>query len=367
MGWVQNATSEVNSQSQYPTIITVCVLLSVLSSVVVLARIYVRFRAHGLAYDDYMSVLSMIFAVLYSILCIAQTRYGLGLPIALRPDENLVKYTRINFAGRPIYQVGISFFKIALLISYLRLLSGTDHCTYRGVVWFTIGAVFLSHLGCALCLILACKPVTKSWNPLQDGTCLPAGPSFTAYAVVTIVADVIVAILPLPVLLRLEIRLAKKVGLVTIFGLGLFTTICSIMRYQQIDRIQNGDGNSTMLVMWGTIEFNIGNMVSSLPFLAPIFVKKARQYRSKHSDEYGAPSGRSRSRGMKSDHYKLKDMSHGKNTAAFDSATKTSRSGSEENILQGNDGITKSVAYTVQVEDDIGEPSTCNSVGSRRT
>lgn len=44
-------------------------------------------------------------------------------------------YTRVNFAGRPIYQVGISFFKIALLISYLCLLRGTDQRLYRLVVW----------------------------------------------------------------------------------------------------------------------------------------------------------------------------------------------------------------------------------------
>lgn len=187
-----------------------------------------------------------------------ETRYGLGLPIKDRPPANLIPYTRVNYAGRPIYQIGISFFKIALLISYLRLLKGTDQKTYRYVVFGTILLVFLAHLGCALSLILACHPVDKSWNPLKAGTCLAAGPSFTGYAVVTIVSDIIVAILPLPVLLKLNIQTSKKVGLIAIFLLGLFTTICSILRYTQINRISNGDGNSTMLVLWGTIEFNVG-------------------------------------------------------------------------------------------------------------
>lgn len=187
-----------------------------------------------------------------------ETKYGLGLPVRTRPEENLVPYTRVNFAGRPIYQIGISFFKIALLISYLRLLKGTDQKTYRKVVWATIILVFLAHLGCALSLIFACTPVDKSWNPLKSGSCLPPGPSFTGYAVVTIVSDVVVALLPIPVLLKLNIRLEKKVGLIGIFMLGLFTTLCSILRYLQIDRIQYGDGNSTMLVLWGTIEFNVG-------------------------------------------------------------------------------------------------------------
>ncbi|KAJ3533957.1 hypothetical protein NM208_g7757 [Fusarium decemcellulare] len=328
MVWVLNATKEVDRISEWRKIITICVVLGVLSSAVVISRLYIRFRNRGLASDDWMSALSMVFALIYSVLCIAQTRYGLGLPIRLRPKENLVTYTRINFGGRPFYQLGISFFKIALLISYLRLLSGTDHS--KGLVFH------LAHS--------------------------------TGYAVITIVADIVVAVLPIPVLWKLEVRMAKKISLIVIFGLGLFTTICSIMRYMQIGRIQDpNDGNSTTLVLWGTIEFNVGNMVSSLPFLAPLFFRKARQYRPKHSDERydGTPSGRSRSRGFKSSNaYKLKDMSRGRNTAVFSSAANKSRSGSEENILQGSSGIVKSVTYAV--ESEAGKSSN-HSVGSTYT
>lgn len=258
MGWVVNATPEVDAQSQWATIFAVCIVLSVLSIATVSCRLWVRGKARGLAGDDYMSALSMVFALIYSILCIVQTKYGLGLPIALRPKPNIGPYSQVNFAGRPIYQIGISFFKIALLISYLRLLQGTDHKIYRMTVWATIVVVFLAHLGCALSLVFACTPVEKSWKPWVPGSCLQPGPSFTGYAVVTIVSDVVVAVLPIPVLLKLNVRLEKKVGLIAIFMLGLFTTLCSILRYLQIDRIQNGDGNSTMLVLWGTIEFNVG-------------------------------------------------------------------------------------------------------------
>lgn len=66
------------------------------------------------------------------------------------------------------------------------------------------------------------------------------------------------ALIPIPVLLKLNVSRSKKLGLIGIFLLGLFTTICSIQRYLQIDRIQFGDGNSTMLVLWGVIEFNVG-------------------------------------------------------------------------------------------------------------
>lgn len=89
-----------------------------------------------------------------------ETKYGLGLPLKQRPEENIIQFTRINYAGRPIYQIGISFFKIALLISYLRLFDRTNvQHIYRRVVVAVIVLVFLSHLGCALALIFACTPV----------------------------------------------------------------------------------------------------------------------------------------------------------------------------------------------------------------
>lgn len=300
-------------------------------------------------------------------MCCLETRYGLGLPLKLRPEANLITYTEVNYAGRPIYQLGISFFKIALLISYLRLLQGTSQRMYRIVVYVVIGIVFVSHLACAFSLIFACTPVERSWRPNVEGTCLPPGPSFTAYAVVTIVSDVVVAVLPVPMLVSLNIQLSKKLGLIGIFILGLFTTLCSVFRYLQIDRIQYGDGNSTMLILWGVVEFNVGvglsishalprsltqsqNLVSSLPFLAPIFIKKAKDYRSKPSS--GSGYGRSRSRHLKgSEAYKLSERG-GNNRGAFVSADHKSATGSEENILQSNNAILKSVTYTVQVDEE---------------
>ena len=56
--------------------------------------------------------------------------------------------------------MGISFFKVALLISYLRLFKGTNHSIYRMVVWISMAAIVIGHLGCSLTLILACQPVS---------------------------------------------------------------------------------------------------------------------------------------------------------------------------------------------------------------
>lgn len=107
-------------------------------------------------------------------------------------------------------------------------------------------------------MIFSCTPVKKAWKTDEPGSCLPVGATFYGLAIFTIVCDVVIIFLPIPLLLRLNIKTAQKAGVVCLFLLGLFTTICSILRLTQIHRVAFGDGNSTMLVLWGTIEFNVG-------------------------------------------------------------------------------------------------------------
>ena len=72
MVWVDNATAEVDAISEWRTIVTICAVLSAFSITIVCARLWIRQKNHGLAADDWMSVLSMVFALIYSILCIVR-------------------------------------------------------------------------------------------------------------------------------------------------------------------------------------------------------------------------------------------------------------------------------------------------------
>jgi hypothetical protein len=49
----------------------------------VMARVWIRHKNHGLAADDWMAILSMTFALIYSLLCIVRTCISppISLPI----------------------------------------------------------------------------------------------------------------------------------------------------------------------------------------------------------------------------------------------------------------------------------------------
>lgn len=161
-----------------------------------------------------------------------------------------------HFQSSKLIFHSITGFKVALCLSYLRILSAGSRL-YRRLVWIILTSCVLLHLAGTLVLMFQCKPVHKSWVPKTPGSCLRNDITFYVLAAITIIFDCIIFFLPIPILLQLQINARRKAGLMVIFLLGAFTTVCSIMRMVQIITISK-NGNSTMLVLWGVIELNVG-------------------------------------------------------------------------------------------------------------
>ncbi|KAJ5533693.1 hypothetical protein N7494_010245 [Penicillium frequentans] len=128
--------------------------------------------------------------------------------------------------------------------------------------------------------------VQRAWNSSVHGTCLPVGATFYGLVIFTIACDLMVIFLPIPLLLQLNIKPAQKAGVMCLFLLGVFTTLCSFLRLTQINRVAFGDGNSAMLVLWGTIESNVRNIVTCVPYLTPLLKGFVEDFRSKGRNEY---------------------------------------------------------------------------------
>lgn len=60
MGWVYNASPEVEAISQYPVILGVCISLTILMIITVCLRLWVRAQASRLGAADYVMVVSMV-------------------------------------------------------------------------------------------------------------------------------------------------------------------------------------------------------------------------------------------------------------------------------------------------------------------
>ena len=115
MVWINNGTPELDTISQYRTIIGVCLALTIATISIVTLRAFVRARILRIVGpDDYVifftavSIFSMhvviaidsefrqICAIIYNGICIGQSKWGLGLPLSRRPKVDLDQYSVVR-------------------------------------------------------------------------------------------------------------------------------------------------------------------------------------------------------------------------------------------------------------------------------
>ncbi|KAM7212406.1 hypothetical protein V8F06_012207 [Rhypophila decipiens] len=268
MGWTYN-TTDPDAATLEPLITGVAVALTTLSLLAVCLRLYVRIRLiKATGYDDWITVVTWLMAAAFSVISIIQTKWGLGLKNREDlPDQNLLTFGLLQYVGAPFYILGILGFKLALLVSYLRILPLGN---YRNGTKVAIMACGLFHLCFLVIQINLCAPIAKQWDPtVRGGSCLPAVPVYTTLAALTIVFDVIVLVLPFPALLESHIQDRKKLVLLGLFGLGIFITITQLVRIQTIKRLTDLT-DSAQLILWSIVEINLGVIIATIPTLAPI-------------------------------------------------------------------------------------------------
>ncbi|THY71050.1 hypothetical protein D6C95_10290, partial [Aureobasidium pullulans] len=256
--WVENASAEIEHDSRYPMFICVCAVMVFLMTVAVALRAYnCAWGSRRVGVDDWATFVSAALTLVYTIVAIRQTRLGLGLAVALRPIENTDEFTRLNYAGRPVYIAALATFKIALCCGALRIIQNTSRTTLRFVIKGFVVVISLGHVAIALALMLYCRPVRKAWNPRIEGKCLSAGPLFYGTAAVSIICDLFAFSLPFAILYPLRNLNRDIARLIILLFFGFLTTICSVVRMIQTRTVvQNGD--STLLILWGVIEACIG-------------------------------------------------------------------------------------------------------------
>ncbi|RAL02664.1 putative integral membrane protein (Pth11) [Aspergillus ibericus CBS 121593] len=284
MGWVHNLTVP-DPHSHVPRVIAVCLTFSITACLAVAMRLYIRIDMKRSAWvDDFASLWSAVLAMAYGGVAVAQTRWGLGLDSAYFPDENVVMFSKIQYAGGPIYTLALLGFKVSLLSSYLRI--GGFVSVYRAIIIVAIVAVVCNQLIFTFLLCFACDPVSRQWDMTIEGSCIDTVASYYALAGTSLGFDIIIIALPLPVLWTLQLRLRQKIVLVGVFALGFFITIIQIIRIFTIKNLKTYT-DSQPIVLWSDVEISLGVIITCIPTYGPFFHAFASSLSSSYNQHYG--------------------------------------------------------------------------------
>ncbi|EXJ87532.1 hypothetical protein A1O3_04492 [Capronia epimyces CBS 606.96] len=275
-------TTHYKNESNAGSLLALHGTLCGIALLTVILRLYVRiFMLKGVGADDYVMVAAAVCSVGVIICFSGEAAAGiLGRHPALAAPADYSKFMHWRYFHSLIVMFGISLVKISIAC-FLRRFVPT-----KGYQRFLMGSiVFLVAftLSCAGTLIFNCgATVSANWNfdlrTSGKAKCF-SNNTFTNIGIfnssINIATDVLFALLPVPVVWKLQTNLRTKVTLVTILGLGLFACVASIIKaVKQAGALKDPDWTfHDSFFMWNNIEFHVGILAASLPSLRPLFVK----------------------------------------------------------------------------------------------
>ncbi|KAI4689625.1 uncharacterized protein J4E88_002980 [Alternaria novae-zelandiae] len=126
------------------------------------------------------------------------------------------------------------------------------------------------------CLI--CRPFAYNWDKaIPGGSCGDQVTSFTITGVINLVTDVMVLLLPMRPLYRLQMATYKRVTLVAVFGLGIFTCIVSAFRISVLSSMDFTDITYTIpkANIFSGLEPCLAVVLACVPLMHPLLGRSA--------------------------------------------------------------------------------------------
>ncbi|OTB06089.1 hypothetical protein M426DRAFT_21209 [Hypoxylon sp. CI-4A] len=263
-------------ESRSGDLIAIVVCMTVLSTVVVAARIWSRVEIQGsrLGPDDWTIMVAWVFSLAFTGDVIGQTNYGLGKHLLDLPaTTNFSVSQELFYFGEMIYYVAVSLTKVSILFLYLRLIPQKP---YPIICYVLMAFVGLTGLSCVLANIFQCNPIHKAWDTTIDGTCFDQVALFLANAGLNIAQDFIIYILPIKRFWTIQLPKKQRIALVLVFGVGAFVCVTGILRLNSLTVASVSEDvtwDNYGAAIWSSIETNTGIVCACLVHLKPMIVR----------------------------------------------------------------------------------------------
>lgn len=145
--------------------------------------------------------------------------YGLGLHLQALPPENIEKFLKMLWIIYYIFDTGTAVSKTSALFFYARVFS-VNNSRFKYALWVVhaMNAAWL--LAILLSVTFMCNPIQRAWQPALPGTCLNTGILWTGSGVTSLIIDVIILVMPLPMLWKLQMKTISKIQIIGVFMCG---------------------------------------------------------------------------------------------------------------------------------------------------
>ncbi|KAJ6107697.1 hypothetical protein N7523_009020 [Penicillium sp. IBT 18751x] len=330
-------------------------------------RVYTRiFILHGLNKEDWMCATAWFLGTGYSVIAMIMGHYGGGLHLDDVPPLDVIPFAKTVYVTMVMYGPTAYITKVCLLWIMTRVFS-----PFRKTVIFIyvfMGIMLAYYIPAVIVKIRICNPIGRFWNKDIQGTCLDETSIILADAVVSMVSDLIILFLPLPLTMSLQMPKKKKMRVIGLLGAGGLAVMASVIRLALI--VTTGQSKDTTYAfmrinMLGNAEVALGVICTCLPALSALLIRAYNEHSSNkatHTSDYklGTMQNQSKTQRSKqqmsvleaeSDEDVLMFNAQGtprvETTVQGDTERQTNRRSSP---LEGGIGITKTIDVSTSVE-----------------
>ena len=237
----------------------------------------------------------------------AEVKHGLGQHYNTIPPAEFHAMLKPFWTSIWLYYLTLTFTKISILLQYSRLIV---YRKTRVAIWIMMGIVVAYGIGTVFDSIFLCTPVRGFWNRKAPGVkCVDELRVWYANAVINIIMDVAIVVLPMPALHSLSISKGRKLAVMALFALGLLyvipspralpfankfhsVTITSVIRLYSIHEVANSEDvtwDNVGAAVWSCVESNVGIICACLPASRPLYSILVGRRRPVTSSHYRIP------------------------------------------------------------------------------
>ncbi|CAF3618975.1 unnamed protein product [Fusarium graminearum] len=220
------------------------------------------------------SILGILILAKLTQVAILVTWSGLGHDIWTISEETTTRFFIYLLVVEFTYVLSLCLIKLSILFFFLRIFPDP---TFITIIRWTIALTILST---TIILVLAAlqsaptEPSQEGWDGFPNsGPRLDIQALILSHAGINVALDIWMFVLPLTQLYNLGLKARKKIGIMLIFGVGIFLIAVSCIRIPHMldfNRTLNATSDSQGIIIWSNIEIGVGIFVACMPHTQPL-------------------------------------------------------------------------------------------------
>ncbi|KAK8043476.1 hypothetical protein PG993_005906 [Apiospora rasikravindrae] len=221
-----------------------------------------------LGIDDYVLALSWFLFIVFIVLSIYTTGYGLGSHLDASFD--MTKLPTLLFLlpiGQFFAVVAVAVSKSSFIITLLRLVEVTWH---KVALWFMLGTILLSMGSISIVQFYQCA-TPDQLNCVPSDSVVGLGVYAAGYSAVM---DLVLTAFPSVVIWGLQMKTREKMGIILSMSLGLVAGVVGLYKTSTIPYVSRSADfayGTSIVLIWLVAEVSATIIAASIPFYRPFF------------------------------------------------------------------------------------------------